>query len=157
MTLDGSASHDAERELDHLLMDPDRRAECGAELGDGGETSVHGADVAASLSFSLTVNDGQSSSTSATAIVTVMNHAPVGSAGADATVAANAPVALDGAGSSDADGDPLTYKWVQTAGPSVSLSSSSSANPTFVAPNSAAVLQFTLVVNDGEAIRPVRW
>lgn len=102
------------------------------------------------LSFSLTVKDGQVSSSAATVSITVKNSPPTASAGSAATVAANAPVALDGAGSSDPDGDPLIYKWSQISGTPVTLNTSSSAHPTFVAPNSAAVLEFALIVNDGE-------
>jgi hypothetical protein len=151
VTLDGSGSHDPDG--DPITYSWTQTA--GPSVVLSSATAVKpqftAPGVSGSLSFSLTVNNGQSSSTSATTTVTVINHDPVASAGSDVTVAANAPVALDGAGSSDADGDPLTYQWAQTAGPSVSLSSSASAHPTFVAPNSAAVLQFTLVVNDGEA------
>jgi subtilisin-like proprotein convertase family protein/agmatine/peptidylarginine deiminase len=81
------------------------------------------------------------------------NHAPVASAGADQTVLSGAVVTLDGSGSSDADGDALTYAWTQTAGTAVSLSSATAARPTFTAPtvNAATSLTFNLVVSDGDA------
>ncbi|MFH2013176.1 MAG: choice-of-anchor D domain-containing protein, partial [Pseudomonadota bacterium] len=49
---------------------------------------------------------------------------PTANAGLDRTVSVNSPITLDGSNSSDPDGDPLTYQWTQTAGPTVSLSSS---------------------------------
>ena len=47
---------------------------------------------------------------------------------------AGATVGLNGTASSDSDGpSPLTYAWSQTAGPSVALSSTTAASPTFTA------------------------
>src|SRR6185312_15460574 len=57
---------------------------------------------------------------------------------------------LDGSGSSDPDGDPLTYTWTQTAGPPATFVASAGGKATFVAPGQPGTLQFSLVVNDGE-------
>lgn len=106
------------------------------------------------LSFELTVSDGRGASSRATASTTVVpftpNRPPVASAGANQLVDAGSLVTLTGAGSSDPDGDPLTYQWTQTAGAGVTLSSVTSVSPTFVAPSPSvtATLTFSLVVKD---------
>ncbi|MDP2166861.1 MAG: PKD domain-containing protein, partial [Thermodesulfovibrionales bacterium] len=64
------------------------------------------------------------------------NSAPVANAGLDQNVVTGSVVTLDGSGSSDANGDTLTYKWTITSKPSGSaavLSSSTVAKPTFTA------------------------
>ena len=84
---------------------------------------------------------------------TAVNRAPVANAGAAQTVAEGANVILDGTASYDPDGDAVSYAWTQTSGPTVTLSSATSATPAFTAPSGLAAdatLVFSLVVNDGK-------
>ena len=59
---------------------------------------------------------------------------PTAYAGVDTTVNEGDTLILDGSGSSDPDGDIVTYLWSQMSGPSVTLSSDTAQSPTFVAP-----------------------
>lgn len=77
------------------------------------------------------------------------NTPPVANAGTDQTVSVNAIVQLNGAGSSDADGNTLTFTWTQTAGTAVTLTNGDTAAPTFIAPAAATSLTFQLSVSDG--------
>jgi len=86
---------------------------------------------------------------SVTGCVTLPNVPPVANAGTDQTVDVSAIVTLDGSGSSDPDNNlPLTYGWVQSGGPAVTLSDATFVKPTFTAPATPTVLTFTLTVND---------
>ncbi|NIV18837.1 MAG: hypothetical protein GWN47_10675 [Woeseiaceae bacterium] len=80
------------------------------------------------------------------------NRAPTANAGADQTVDEFAAVQLLGSGT-DPDGTSVSYSWTQTAGTNVALSSSSTAQTGFTAPNLDAgvseVLTFQLTVSDG--------
>ena len=80
------------------------------------------------------------------------NHPPVANAGPDQTVNVGNVVQLDGSGSSDVDGDPLTYSWSLISVPAGS--GASLDNPTAVKPKFTADLAGTyvaqLVVNDGK-------
>lgn len=84
--------------------------------------------------------------------VDVTNTTPTANAGPDqVNVEPRTPVTLNGTGSSDADaGDSITYAWTQTAGTTVTLSSSTAASPTFTSPLTLAgdTLTFSLVVTD---------
>ena len=72
----------------------------------------------------VTASDG-SLTVSDTFILTVanVNDAPSASAGSDQTPAEGATVTLDASGSSDEDGDSMTYAWSQDSGTTMSLSS----------------------------------
>lgn len=69
------------------------------------------ADLAGSYTLELVVNDGELYSEADTVTVTTENSPPVADAGSDQTIHVTDTVVLDGSGSSDVDGDPLTYAW----------------------------------------------
>src|SRR5262249_47963739 len=75
--------------------------------------------------------------------------APQANAGPDQTVNGGASVTLDGTGSSDPDGEALTFAWSTTES-GVTLSDPSSPKPTFTAPAVSAdtPLTFSLKVCD---------
>ena len=108
----------------------------------------------ASLLFMLTVNDGTATSAPSYVTVTVTNpnRIPVANAGVAQTVTSGALVTLNGSGTDADAGTVLTFAWTQTAGPAVTLSSSTAAKPTFTAPAVAVttVYTFQLVANDGQ-------
>jgi LmbE family N-acetylglucosaminyl deacetylase/mannose/fructose/N-acetylgalactosamine-specific phosphotransferase system component IIB len=105
--------------------------------------------TATTLTFQLVVTDGSQSSQPSTVNIKVNPpNAPTANAGPDQSVTAGASVQLDGSGSTDPGGNP-SYQWTQTAGPSVTLSSSTTVKPTFTAPSTAATLTFQLTVTDG--------
>jgi YVTN family beta-propeller protein len=79
---------------------------------------------------------------------------PFADAGSDQSVKSDEVVQLDGTNSSDPNGFELSYFWNQTAGPEVTLSDSTSTNPTFTAPevNEQTDLRFELTVTNEEGI-----
>jgi hypothetical protein len=80
-----------------------------------------------------------------------VNTAPVANAGPDQEVAVGAVVTLSGAGSSDANGNTLTYAWTLTSKPATStatLTGATTVSPTFTADLAGAYVA-SLVVNDG--------
>jgi len=107
-------------------------------------------DLAGTYTIQLTVSNGTDSS-SATVMVSTANTPPVANAGPDQTVKVGSTVTLTGAGSTDVNGDPLTYKWTLTQRPAGSASILNNANtvsPTFVA-DKVGQYQASLTVNDG--------
>jgi hypothetical protein len=81
----------------------------------------------------------------------VVNQAPVAVAGANQSVLLGAvSVKLNGSGSTDANGDVLTYQWAMVSRPSRStaaLSQATSVEPTFT-PDALGAYLFSLVVSD---------
>ncbi len=78
------------------------------------------------------------------------NAQPTAKAGKDRTTVVGELVALDGSASTDSDGDELSFRWKQVAGPPVTLSDAKGKQPTFVAPTveGKTILTFELVVDD---------
>ncbi|MEM9085781.1 MAG: PKD domain-containing protein [Pseudomonadota bacterium] len=102
--------------------------------------------------FSLSVSDGADTASDEVTITILANRPPVADAGADqGPIDAGQTVTLDGSASSDPDGDALSFNWVQTGGPAVTLSDPNAAQPTFVAPSSSSTVSFDLTVSDGVA------
>lgn len=77
---------------------------------------------------------------------------PVADAGPDQFVGNNDSVQLDGSNSFDPNNSPLIYSWIQTSGPTVALSDSTNANPTFIALETTEQidLTFQLIVTNAE-------
>ena len=110
--------------------------------------------------FELVVNDGSLSSPADDVRVSLEpldNKGPVAIiAHIEQPAISGQWVTLDGSGSSDPDGDALTFVWTQTDGPEVTLKDRDRAVAGFYA-LTEGTHQFQLVVNDGElSSAPVR-
>lgn len=100
----------------------------------------------------LVVSDGKVTSTEDIVIVSTENSAPVANAGPDLTGTVNQLIQLDGSGSSDVDGNTLTYQWSFVSVPdnsTVVLSDGTIQKPTFT-PDKAGMYVVQLIVNDGK-------
>jgi hypothetical protein len=155
VTLDGSGSRDANNQsLTYLWQMTAVPAGSLAALSSTTSAKpTFTADVTGNYTVSLVVNDGKASSPSSVVSIyaSVNNAAPVAYAGNNQSVSIGSVVTLDGTNSSDADRDPLTYKWTMGSIPSSSgatLNSAFSPNPKFT-PDVAGTYSVILTVNDG--------
>jgi hypothetical protein len=82
------------------------------------------------------------------------NDAPVAIAGAGQIGVQAGPVTLDGSSSYDPDGDPITFRWEQISGPSVSLSGMNQAVATFTAAEGQSYA-FRLTVRDDKGAQGI--
>ena len=109
-------------------------------------------DVPGDYAIALTVSNGAETD-SATVKVSTINTPPVANAGPNQTVGVGATVIHNGSGSSDVDGNALTYSWTlvtKPAGSAATLSAASTVSPTFVV-DKPGIYIAQLVVNDGLA------
>jgi len=100
------------------------------------------------------IGNGGSCSTFDTVILTTdANIRPVADAGPDQSVAAGATVTLRGAGSSDLDGNRLTYRWALTTVPGNNLpmlDDATAVNPSFVADLAGTYVAQLIVRDDAD-------
>ena len=114
-------------------------------------------DSTTAVTVRLTVDDGHGHTDDDNATVTIylagVNLPPTAEAGGPYSVEENSTVQLDGTGSSDPDGDTLTYSWTIINDPTgaASLTSANTAAPTFHAPDvdNTTAVTVRLTVNDG--------
>ena len=151
--LDGSASRDVDGDtltfMWSFIARPDGSS---AVLSDTeAVTPTFNVDVAGTYALQLIVNDGTVNSVPDAVTISTENSAPLSSAGADQAVLVNDRVQLDGSGSSDADGDTLTFAWAivsKPGGSSAVLSDTEAVRPTFTV-DVAGTYAVQLIVNDG--------
>lgn len=108
-------------------------------------------DRAGTYVVSLVVHDGLLFSAPDTVSITTLNSPPVANAGPDQTVFVATTVTLDGTGSTDVDGNAITYAWALVSAPAGSgatLDSATVPRPTFVI-DRPGVYVAQLVVHDG--------
>jgi len=155
--LDGSASHDADRNALTYHWALTSKPTGSAAVLSNAATAMPSftADVPGQYIAQLVVNDGTVNSAPDTVVITAGaagNTAPVADAGHDQIVALGTTVVLDGTGSRDADGNPLTWKWALTTKPvgsAAALSNPSSSRPSFLT-DKAGEYVAQLTVNDGK-------
>lgn len=152
--LDGTGSNDPDGDaLTYNWSVTARPAGSTATIPDAfGPNATFVPDQRGEYVFELVVSDYELSSAPATVTLNVPNRAPVAVLEGPSTIDVGNEVQLSAAGSSDADGDALTYSWAVTAQPAGSTPAIVPLNDTgdagFIADASGAY-QVTVTVSDG--------
>jgi len=112
----------------------------------------------AALTFQVTVVDHNGNQGKDVCVVNVtwQNEPPQADAGIDQAVEGGSVVTLDGSFSVDIDDGIVSYLWIQTGVPTVTLFNSASSQPTFTAPNvgpEGASFTFNLTVTDAGGLQ----
>ncbi len=114
--------------------------------------SFRAPNVTTTIRIGLTVTDGGglTATDSVSIDVTALDNVPpIADAGSALVVRGTEMATLSAAGSSDPDGDALTFTWTQVSGAAVTLTGADTATPSFVAPNVNGDLVFEVTVDDG--------
>ena len=125
------------------------------DFGDGttgtGVTPAHVYAAGGTYTVTLTVNDSKTDSPPDTTTATIenVNDPPIADAGPDQSGVVGEQITFDGSGSSDLDGDSLTYRWDFGDGATATV-----VNPSRVY-GAAGIHTVTLTVNDGEIDSPL--
>ncbi len=157
VTLDGSASSDSDGDVLQMSWTiSSQPASSNVTLNNPlSLTPSFTPVIPGTYTIELIVSDSQSSSVADTVIINIsvahINTAPVANAGLDQSVFTSQQVMLDGSGSSDVDGDALTWLWnisTKPPGSNAVLSSNTAVQPTF---DTDFIGQYIvqLIVNDG--------
>ena len=156
--LNGSGSYDPlGKPLTYSWVVTERPEGSTAALSDGtSATPSLSTDLKGVYIATLVVNNGLANSAgdSVSVTATMQDSAPVANAGTDIATSDCTTVNLTCAGSSDPDGDPLSYFWEVQSKPSTStatnatFSDRTSASPTFY-PDQAGTYDLSCTVTDG--------
>ena len=157
VTLDGSTSIDPDGTIKTYLWELQSGPGATIETGGESKTRVSGLKEGVYI-FKLTVTDDDGATNSATVTVVVLpksNTPPVAVASASPTtlilnVATVTQTQLSSAGSSDPDGDPITYNWSLPAGTTGATIATPNAVGSAVQFSAIGVYVFTLKVTDSK-------
>lgn len=105
LTFNGSASRDPDGTITFAQWT------FGDGANAGGLTATHAYAHPGTYTATLTVIDDRGASAADTAVVTILNRAPVAAAGADVSGAPGVAVSLNGSGSYDSDGTITGWAW----------------------------------------------
>ncbi|MFC1751084.1 PKD domain-containing protein [Pseudomonadota bacterium] len=154
--LDGGGSSDADGGAISFnwTLDAEPNGSNAIIISNTTQTPVITPDLDGTYTISLVVNDGILDSVPDTVDIvatSVPNNAPIANAGIDQSVITGNAVFLDGSGSSDVDGDSISYAWTLDSAPSGSASSliSSATQTPSITPDLDGTYIISLVVNDG--------
>jgi hypothetical protein len=163
VTLDGSGSSDPEYDFLTYQWTLAQRPNNSQASLNGSNTShpTFIPDLEGNYVISLVVSDGMLSSGISTITITSINTAPVANAGLNQYATVGAQTSLDGSGSTDLNGDSLTYQWQLTLSPPGSNTQITDLNNVrpFFTPDLPGLYEARLTVSDGKllsAADPVR-
>lgn len=107
------------------------------------------------MTFEVTVANGDRTETATTDITVHPNDAPTGAIDGPLQVTEDDSFLLDGTSSGDSDGDSIRYEWHQTAGPDAELGPTNGSTLAVTAPrvSEPTPIRFELVVTDSHAQR----